>query len=510
MLAKVASVGVLGIDAYPIEVECNVVHGLRYLAIVGLPDAAVKESGQRVQAAVGNCGYRWPGGHITINLAPADTRKEGPAYDLPIAIGLLAADRQILPVRLADFAMVGELALDGAVRPVKGVLPMALAVREAGLAGLVVPEGNAAEAAVVDGLKVYPVRTLDDAAGLVTDRAILEPQAIDLEAIFAATARYDVDFSDVKGQEHAKRALTVAAAGHHNVLMIGPPGSGKTMLANRLPTILPTLTLEEALEVTKVHSVAGALPAGQPLVATRPFRDPHHTASNAAMVGGGSYPKPGEISLAHKGVLFLDELPEFSRATLETLRQPIEKGTITISRALMSVEFPAEVIVVCAMNPCPCGNYGDPQRECRCSPVQIHHYMSRISGPLLDRIDIHIEVPRVPYRELRDRRAGLTSEAIRAQVLAAREPQRRRFANSRISANARMTNRHITQHCQLDGDCEMLLEQAMAQHAFSARSYTRILKLSRTIADLAGDERIHLEHITEAIQYRTTERHFWR
>ena len=509
MLAKAASTAVLGIDAYLIAVECNVARGLRAAVIVGLPDAAVKESVERVQAAVVNCQYRWPYGHITINLAPADTRKEGPAYDLPIAIGLLAADAQIEVPRLNEFAMVGELALDGGVRPVKGVLPMALAARQAGLA-FIVPAANAPEAAVVAGLKVYSVRTLDDAVGLVTDRLLLEPKTVDVSSVLAQTAQSDMDFSDVKGQEHAKRALLVAAAGHHNVLMIGPPGSGKTMLAKRLPTILPPLTLEEAIEVTKIHSVAGELPPGQALIGTRPFRDPHHTATTPALVGGGSYPRPGEISLAHKGILFLDELPEFNRATLETLRQPIENGSITVSRALMSVQFPAEVLVAAAMNACVCGGFGDATRECRCTVTQIRNYMSRISGPLLDRIDIHIEVPRVPYRDLRDRRPGASSAEMRQQVVAARQRQQQRFAGERTNTNARMTNRQIHKHCHLDGESEALLEQAMGQHAFSARSYTRILKMARTIADLAAEDRVRLEHITEAIQYRSTERHYWR
>ena len=508
MLAKVASVGVHGIDGYLIEVECNVAHGQAHLAVVGLPGTAVKESTDRVGAALANCQYRWPRGRITINLAPADTRKEGAAYDLPIAVGLLLADEQTHDIRLSEFAMVGELALDGSVRPVKGILPMAMAVREAGFSGFVVPDANAAEAAVVDGLKVYPVHALDDAVGLVSDRAILRPKTVDLDAIFRDLAQYEVDFTDVKGQEHAKRALVVAAAGGHNVLMIGPPGSGKTMLAQRLPTILPPMSLDEALEATKIHSVAGTLDAGRALLAARPFRETHHGTSDVALVGGGSYPRPGEVSLAHKGVLFLDELPEFKRSALESLRQPIESGSITVSRALMTVKFPAEIMAVAAMNPCPCGYYTDPVRECRCSPMQIRSYMSRVSGPLLDRIDIHIEVPRVPYRELRDRREGEGSTAMRDQVIAAREVQRRRFGDSRT--NARMTNRDLQRHCRLDGDGETLLEQAMARHAFSARSYTRILKVARTIADLAAADRVRVEHLSEAVQYRSAERHFWR
>ena len=509
MFARVGAVGVLGVEAYPIEVECDVKDGLRFLAVVGLPDAAVKESTERVGAAMGNCHYFWPRGRIIINLAPADTRKEGPAYDLPIAIGILAANSQIDPVRLDELAVVGELALDGTVRSVKGVLPMALAVRDAGFDGFIVPIANAAEAAVVDGLNVYAVHTLNEAIALVTGQSRPEPVHVDIAAIFAQTARYQADYRDVKGQEHAKRALTIAAAGHHNVLMIGPPGSGKTMLARRLPTILPPLTLEEALETTKVHSVAGELPPGRSLLTVRPFRKPHHGASDAALVGGGSIPRPGQVSLAHKGVLFLDELPEFRRSALETLRQPIENGTITIARALMTVEFPAEIMVVAAMNPCPCGYFTDPKRECRCTPMQIRNYMSRVSGPLLDRIDIHVEVPRVPYRDLRDRREGEGSEALRAQVLAARERQRARFGDGTTS-NARMTNRQIQRHCRLDDDCETLLEQAMSQHAFSARSYTRILKVTRTIADLAASPGVRPEHLSEAIQYRSTERHFWR
>ncbi|MBM4048915.1 MAG: YifB family Mg chelatase-like AAA ATPase [Planctomycetes bacterium] len=509
MLAKTVSVSVYGIDAYMVEVEVDIARGLPAITVVGLPDAAVKESRDRVKAAVVNAGYRFPPTRLTINLAPADTKKEGPSFDLPIAVGVLAATQQLPGAKLRDYAIVGELALDGGIRPVRGCLPMALGCKAAGLKGMLLPAANAPEAAVVGGLDVLPVEKLPDAVGFLADKLPIEPHRVDFGEVFRQAAHYDVDFADVKSQEHVKRALTVAAAGDHNALMIGPPGAGKTMLAQRLPTILPHLGTEESLETTKIYSVAGLLPAKQALLATRPFRSPHHTISDAGLVGGGTYPRPGEVSLAHHGVLFLDELPEFNRKTLETLRQPLEDGRVTIARALGSVTFPSEIMLVAALNPCPCGYYTDPRKECHCTPTQIQNYLSRISGPLLDRIDIHVEVPSVHYQALRSPAASESSAQIRERVTAARERQRRRFAGDKVFTNARMTSKHIKKHCVLDDQAEQVLRQAMNELALSARAYTKILKVSRTIADLADSDAIRVEHVTEAIQYRSLDRNLW-
>ncbi len=540
MISRVHSSILQGIDAVAGEVEADVSRGgIGELKLVGMAETAVKESVSRIQAALRNSGYRWPGPKVTINLAPADVKKDSAAFDLPIAIAVMLAAGMFESETADQYLLVGELALDGRVRPVRGALATAMLAEKMGKRGVICPADNAAEAAVVAGIDVIPVGYLTEAVGFLNDALPIDPFDVDLDAVFAAESHYDMDFADVRGQESAKRALTIAAAGHHNILMIGPPGSGKTMLAKRVPSVLPPLSPTESLETTRIYSARGLLAPGQSLIASRPVRTPHHSTSSAALIGGGVIPQPGEISLAHHGVLFLDEIPEFARATLEMIRQPLEDRYVTIPRVHATLKFPASIMLVAAMNPCPCGYFTDPKRQCKCSPVAIERYLSRISGPLIDRVDIHIEVPPVPWRDLRAEgpaAGGMDSATMRAQVIEARRVQQRRFSGNgnqepgagpstgsgrgnrenhsgrgtsdrqSVTTNATMSPRRIRQYCKLDAAGETLLKQALNELGLSARAHDKVLRIARTIADLEAEDAIQSHHIAEAVQYRRLDR----